>query len=84
MSYFMMAFFGAPPFGALLSGMLANRIGAPDTVVFTGACCLGGTLWFLNELPMVRAEMRPIYREKGILPPEREVELILDEPEAPM
>jgi MFS family permease len=84
MSYFMMAFLGSTPFGALLAGALAHRIGAPNTVIFTGACCLAGAVWFMRELPMVRADMRPIYREKGLLPPERDVRLILDEPESPL
>jgi MFS family permease len=83
MSYFTMAFFGAAPFGALLAGGLAQWIGVQYTVMATGACCLAGSLWFILELPMVRADMRPIYREKGLLPPERDVRLILDEPESP-
>jgi MFS family permease len=83
MSYFTMAFFGAAPFGALLAGGLAQWIGVQYTVIVTGACCVAGSLWFIRELPMVRAEMRPIYREKGLLPPERDVRLILDEPESP-
>ena len=33
-----MAFFGAAPFGSLLAGALAHRIGAPHTVIVTGAC----------------------------------------------
>ena len=33
MSYYTMAFFGAAPFGSLLAGALAHRIGAPHTVM---------------------------------------------------
>src|SRR5258708_6585972 len=36
MSYYTMAFFGAAPFGSLLTGALAHRIGAPHTVILTG------------------------------------------------
>ena len=68
MSYYTMAFVGAAPFGSLLAGALAHRIGAPFTVIFTGAFCLAGSLWFTFELPKVRAVMRPIYREMGLLP----------------
>jgi len=68
MSYYTMAFFGTAPFGALLAGTLAHHIGAPDTVIITGACCIAGSLWFTLELPKVRAVMRPIYREMGLLP----------------
>jgi len=67
MSYYTMAFFGAAPFGSLLAGMLAHRIGAPNTLIFTGALCLLGSLWFTFELPKIRAVMRPIYRELGLL-----------------
>jgi len=63
-----MAFFGATPFGSLLVGTLAHRIGAPHTVVLTGAFCVASSLWFTLELPKIRAIMRPIYREKGLLP----------------
>jgi hypothetical protein len=49
-----MAFFGAAPFGSLLAGALAQRIGAPHTVFVTGACCLAGALWFTFEIPKLR------------------------------
>jgi MFS family permease len=68
MSYYTMAFFGAAPFGSLLAGALAHRMGAPNTLIFTGACCLLGSIWFTLELPKIRAVMRPIYREMGLLP----------------
>ena len=68
MSYYTMAFFGSAPFGSLLAGALADRIGAPHTVIITGTFCLAGSLWFTVELPKIRAVMRPIYQEKGLLP----------------
>jgi MFS family permease len=68
MSYYTMAFFGAAPFGSLLAGALAHRIGAPHTVMLTGACCVAGSLWFSLELPKIKAIMRPIYQEMGLLP----------------
>jgi MFS family permease len=68
MSYYTMAFFGAAPFGSLLAGALAHRMGAPNTLIFTGVFCLLGSLWFTFELPKIRAVMRPIYREMGLLP----------------
>jgi MFS family permease len=60
MSYYTMAFFGAAPFGSLLAGTLAHRIGAPHTVMVTGAFCVAGSLWFTLEMPKVRAIMRPM------------------------
>jgi MFS family permease len=68
MSYYTMAFFGAAPFGSLLAGALAERIGAAHTVMVTGTFCLAGSLWFTLELPKVRAVMRPIYEGMGLLP----------------
>jgi MFS family permease len=69
MSYYGMAFFGAAPFGSLLSGALAHRIGAPHTLVITGACCVIGSLWYTVERPKIRALMRPIYQELGLVQP---------------
>jgi MFS family permease len=79
MSYYTMAFFGASPFGSLLAGVLAHRIGAPITVIITGAFCVAGSLWFTLEMPKIKAVMRPIYEEMGLLPArEREIEVISD------
>jgi MFS family permease len=66
MGYYTMAFFGAAPFGSLLAGALAHRIGAPYAVMFTGACCIAGSLWFTFEMPKVNAVTRPIYQEMGL------------------
>ncbi len=68
MSYYTMAFFGAAPFGSLLAGVLAHRIGAPHTVMITGACCIVCWVWFTLELPKVNAVIHPIYQEMGLLP----------------
>jgi predicted MFS family arabinose efflux permease len=54
MSYYTMAFFGAAPFGSLLAGTLAHFIGAPHTVMITGAFCIAGSLWFTPEIPRIR------------------------------
>lgn len=70
MSYYTMAFMGMAPFGSLLAGAMANTIGAPVTVVANGSVVLLGAAWFATRLPAVRREVRPIYREMGILPAE--------------
>ena len=67
MSYYTMAFVGMAPFGSLLAGGLAHRFGAPHTVIFTGACCIAGSVWFTTELPKIRRVMRPIYTEMGLI-----------------
>ncbi len=68
MSYYTMAFFGSAPFGSLLAGLLADRIGAPHTVMITGAACLFGAVWYTVELPKIRAIIFPIYRQMGLMP----------------
>jgi MFS family permease len=68
MSYYTMAFVGMTPFGSLLAGGLAHRLGAPHTVMITGAFCVVGSAWFTTQLKSVRAVMRPIYIEMGIVP----------------
>jgi MFS family permease len=68
MAYYAMAFQGMAPFGSLLGGAVAGRIGAPATLVIGGAVCLGGSVWFTRLLPTIRDFIRPIYRQLGILP----------------
>jgi MFS family permease len=68
MSYYAMAFTGMAPFGSLLAGTVADRIGAPNTLLITGACCIAGSLWFARELPGIRSLVRPIYMQLGIIP----------------
>jgi MFS family permease len=68
MSFFAMAVFGTMPFGSLLSGALAERIGAPLTLVCGGACCMLAALAFARVLPALREHVRPVYQRLGILP----------------
>jgi MFS family permease len=72
MSYYTMAFVGMAPFGSLLSGGLAHVMSASWAVVLTGSCCVLGAIWFWRQMREVRAAMRPIYRELGILRPASE------------
>jgi MFS family permease len=68
MSFYTVAFVGMAPFGSLLSGALAHAIGAPRTVMFSGACCIAGAVWFFSRLKSIRKLIRPIYVNLGILP----------------
>ncbi|MHB1672776.1 MAG: MFS transporter [Acidobacteriaceae bacterium] len=70
MSYYTMAFVGMAPFGSLLAGGLAHLVGAPVTLMITGAFCILGAGWFTTQLPNIRLHIRPIYRDMGILPAE--------------
>ncbi len=68
MSYYTMAFVGMAPFGSLLAGGLAHWLGAPRTVIITGAACIAGAIWYTTELPKIREVMKPIYVAMGLMP----------------
>lgn len=68
MALYTMAFMGMAPFGSLLAGGLAGRIGAPATLFFSGICCILGAMVFLRNLPAIRKAIRPVYARKGIIP----------------
>ncbi|HEU4982525.1 MAG TPA: MFS transporter [Acidobacteriaceae bacterium] len=70
MSYYTAAFVGMAPFGSLLAGGLAHWIGAPRTVMLTGSCCIIGAALFSARIQRIRAHMRPVYIELGIVPSE--------------
>ena len=68
MSFYTMAFLGTAPLGSLFAGVLADRIGAPTTILLGGLACVAAGGWFALRLPSIRAVLRPIYVKKGILP----------------
>jgi MFS family permease len=68
MSFYAMAFAGTAPFGSLGAGYVAQRIGAPTTLVIGGIACVLGAMWFMTQLGRVREMIRPIYIRLGILP----------------
>jgi MFS family permease len=68
MSFYTMAFMGMAPFGSLLAGFLASRIGAPDTLLLGGIACLLGAAVFAMRLRALRRLVRPIYVQAGIIP----------------
>ncbi|MFN6465650.1 MAG: MFS transporter [Nostoc sp. DedVER02] len=67
MSLYTMSFLGMIPVGNLLGGILASRIGAPNTLILDGIICILGSIIFSRQLPALRTIMRPIYEKKGIL-----------------
>jgi len=75
MSLYTMAFMGMAPFGSLVGGSLAERIGAPNTLIVSGVSCILGAFLFLKKLPALRIMVRPIYIGKGILPEKSEIEI---------
>jgi len=68
MSFYTMAFMGTVPFGSLLAGSVAERIGTPHTLLFGGIGCVLGAMWFATSLPALRKQVTPIYVRIGILP----------------
>jgi MFS family permease len=68
MAFYTMAFLGTAPLGSLLAGVLADRIGEPLTIIAGGVACLLGSVWFTSRLSRLRELVRPLYRERGILP----------------
>jgi MFS family permease len=68
MSFYSLSFMGILPFGSLISGALANKFGAPTTVIGGGALCIAVATWFSMQLKHVRRIVRPIYIQLGIIP----------------
>ena len=74
MSFYTVAFVGMAPFGSLLAGTMAHKIGAPHTVILTGAACVAGGAWFWSQIKSIREDMRPIYERLGIIQPRTRLE----------
>ena len=56
MAVYSMMFMGMAPFGALLGGALADRLGAPLTLAIGAVACMGAALLFGIRLPSLRVE----------------------------
>jgi len=68
MAFYAMSFMGMAPFGSLMAGAVAGRIGASWTIFGGGAVCVAGAALFRRQLPRLREIVRPIYVDQGILP----------------
>jgi MFS family permease len=60
MAVYSMMFLGVAPFGALLSGWSADRIGAPHTLALGGVIAILGAIAFARHLPKIRIEARQL------------------------
>jgi MFS family permease len=67
MSFYTMAFLGTAQLGSLLAGVVADHIGPMKTITLGGIACLIAAAVFAVRLPSLRAHVRPIYVERGIL-----------------
>jgi predicted MFS family arabinose efflux permease len=68
MAFYTMAVMGTAPFGALIAGWLADRIGASWTIAGGGVICACTAAYFATRLERLRDQVWPIYRRLGILP----------------
>jgi MFS family permease len=60
MAVYSMMYMGMAPIGALIAGSLAQRLGAPHTVMLGGGICIIGGAIFALRLPRLREEGRKI------------------------
>lgn len=67
MAFYAMAFLGTAPLGSLMAGLVASHIGPMRTIMIGGVACIIGGVIFAFRLPVLRAHVRPIYIERGIL-----------------
>jgi len=58
MAVYSMMFMGMAPFGALIGGALADRLGAPRTIAIGALAAVAGAMWFGSQLPKIRIEAR--------------------------
>ncbi len=66
MAVYSMMFMGMAPLGALLSGALADRIGAQWTVALGGVGAVIGGAVFFRQLPKIRVEARQLIIQQGM------------------
>ena len=60
MAIYAMMFVGMSPIGALVGGSIAERIGAPHTVMIGGGICVAGAIVFNTRLPRLRTMARQL------------------------
>lgn len=58
MAVYSIMFMGMAPFGALIAGSVAERLGAPKTVAIGGLICAAASAVFAARLPALRVEAR--------------------------
>lgn len=68
MSFYSMAFMGMAPFGSLLAGAVAEKIGVSYTLMGCGILVIISVLPFALQLNRLREMVRPIFQRLGILP----------------
>jgi MFS family permease len=64
MGVYSMVIMGMAPFGGLLAGLVADRLGAPTTVAIGGVICLISAGIFWTQLAGIRVHMRRMIAEQ--------------------
>ena len=64
MSVYSMVMMGMAPFGGLISGFVADRVGAPMTVALGGGICFLAAAVFWTQLAEIRVHMRRMIAEQ--------------------
>jgi MFS family permease len=72
MAVYAMMFMGMSPIGALVGGALAERIGAPHTLVIGGCICIAGGIVFNLRLPALRIVARQLIDAQRMASPASE------------
>jgi MFS family permease len=67
MSFYAMAFAGIAPFGSLLAGALASRVGAPNTLLLGGICCIVASIFSFTKFRSLKDVVHDIYAEKRLI-----------------
>jgi len=67
MSVYSMMILGMAPFGGLLAGLVADRLGAPVTVAIGGVVCLIAAAIFWTQLPEIRVHARRMIADQQAL-----------------
>ena len=66
MALYSVSFMGMAPFGSLLAGWTASRIGVAHTMTLNGFFLLAATMLFVSKLKEITAHAAPIYGRLGL------------------
>lgn len=68
MSFYTMAFIGMAPFGSLIAGSLASRIGATPALAISGTFCIIAAFLFAGKVPALKKIINPLIDRRTISP----------------